>query len=409
MSENDVRLCECGHDNGLHGTMRQGTWACNVRTCSCGEFDQVPAPRADEGAERPKPHLLHGVFDGDGLTRFRLECPYEVKGVLPTGRRCWSLDDDGEIDSLQCFAKGWVDECGAELISFEITDPSFPIEVDVELDGPLQTPNLTLHVRPASSGDAGAPTAEDGSDICSIVWCGHRRDDHSPSKRFCCAGDCQCGAFTEPVVVRKAHEVPPAASSPVPEEGPPSEAMVLVPRQLLHDAQTAITTTTWPQEARDLPARSDLAVAMNGHRAKAKHHTPRGLYAKPRQINQCVRSNGRPKLAYPDEYEAQGAAEALTRDKGYGERKWEPYLCPTCEWWHIGQGRTALNAGRAEGIRWTMVWQPELGERVAALMRAENDPRRSGLRLKHLHKLFKSTDRVRRRSTQSPTDPPESS
>lgn len=116
------------------------------------------APRADEGAERPKPHLLHGVFDSDGLTRFRLECPYEVKGVLPTGRRCWSLDDDGEIDSLQCFAKGWVDERGAELISFEITDPSFPIEVDVELHGLLQTPNLTLHVRSASSGDGGAPT-----------------------------------------------------------------------------------------------------------------------------------------------------------------------------------------------------------------------------------------------------------
>ena len=118
----------------------------------------TPAPRADEGAERPKPHLLHGVFDGDGLTKFRLECPYEVKGVLPAGRRCWSLDDDGEIDSLQCFAKGWVDECGAELISFEITDPSFPIEVDVELHGPLQTPSLTLHMLPASSGDGGAPT-----------------------------------------------------------------------------------------------------------------------------------------------------------------------------------------------------------------------------------------------------------
>ncbi len=119
---------------------------------------RAPAPRADEGAERSKPHLLHGVFDSDGLTRFRLECPYEVKGVLPAGRRCWSLDDDGEIDSLQCFAKGWVDERGAELISFEITDPSFPIEVDVELHGLLQTPNLTLHVRSASSGDGGAPT-----------------------------------------------------------------------------------------------------------------------------------------------------------------------------------------------------------------------------------------------------------
>jgi hypothetical protein len=136
--------------------------ACSARSLEMAKhfIEPPPAPRADKGAERSKPHLLHGVFDGDGLTRFRLECPYEVKGVLSTGRRCWSLDDDGEIDSLQCFAKAWVDECGAELVSFEITDPSFPIEVDVELHGPLQTPNLTLHVRPASSGDGGAPTRD---------------------------------------------------------------------------------------------------------------------------------------------------------------------------------------------------------------------------------------------------------
>ncbi len=166
-----------------------------------------PAPRADEGAERPKPHLLHGVFDGDGLTRFRLECPYEVKGVLPTGRRCWSLDDDGEIDSLQCFAKGWVDECGAELISFEITDPSFPIEVDVELDGPLQTPSLTLHMLPASSGDGGAPTP----DSCLFIV-NHRRVETCGQTEASHVGD------------SLGHDFKPwsTAPSPVSEEGPPT-------------------------------------------------------------------------------------------------------------------------------------------------------------------------------------------
>lgn len=193
---------------------------------------RAPAPRADEGAERSKPHLLHGVFDSDGLTRFRLECPYEVKGVLPAGRRCWSLDDDGEIDSLQCFAKGWVDECGAELISFEITDPSFPIEVDVELHGLLQTPNLTLHVRSASSGDGGAPTPDRAEMFRALLWDARDylaahidwTDPDAGEESMVQRIDTACG--DRPTADRNI--VPPsaaeraAAPSPVLEEGPPS-------------------------------------------------------------------------------------------------------------------------------------------------------------------------------------------
>jgi len=193
----------------------------------CGGSGRAPAPRADEGAERSKPHLLHGVFDGDGLTRFRLECPYEVKGVLPAGRRCWSLDDDGEIDSLQCFAKGWVDECGAELVSFEITDPSFPIPVDVELDGLLQTPNLTLHARPASSGDGGAPTP--------VPYDEHERQMTEALRERDEAEEWadRLAYALAPIEVIGEHssgnnpwqnalDHAPAAPSPVPEEGPPT-------------------------------------------------------------------------------------------------------------------------------------------------------------------------------------------
>lgn len=86
---------------------------------------------------------------------------------------------------------------------------------------------------------------------------------------------------------------------------------------------------------------------------------------------QCVRQfDGAPKHDYGDERTAWFAADAMTAEFGpeRGER-WVPYVCGRCKGWHVGR---PARYDRRDNLRHYDAWEAELGDRVEACMRAEN-------------------------------------
>lgn len=100
------------------------------------------------------PHTLHLTIDSGGWLNWRLECPYSATEVDDQpGRPCnmavenpvpWSEDTDGWWEAWWeawvpvpgCFAVQWLDEAGFEdSVHLNVTDPSFPMLVDVKVDG----------------------------------------------------------------------------------------------------------------------------------------------------------------------------------------------------------------------------------------------------------------------------------
>lgn len=97
-----------------------------------------------------KPHILHLEIDKGGWLTWSLDCPYSATEVdTPVGRNCNLLtennnpsvvDDDGEmrrwVPTAGCFAKESLDEvCWEDCVHLGLKDPSFPMEVDIEVDG----------------------------------------------------------------------------------------------------------------------------------------------------------------------------------------------------------------------------------------------------------------------------------
>lgn len=65
----------------------------------------------------------------------------------------------------------------------------------------------------------------------------------------------------------------------------------------------------------------------------ATQHHPRIPYTRWSKPRSCFTSGGYPKLRFEHRWQAKAAARALA-EKGKGDC--HAYLCPCCQWFHIG-------------------------------------------------------------------------
>ena len=98
----------------------------------------------------PRPHTLHLTIDKGGWLTWSLDCPYSATEVEDVpGRTCNLLtenpeprpDNDDYWDPWApipgCFAKQYLEESGEwdDTVCLDVVDPSFPVLVDVEIEG----------------------------------------------------------------------------------------------------------------------------------------------------------------------------------------------------------------------------------------------------------------------------------
>jgi len=96
-----------------------------------------------------RPHLLHLTIDKHGWLSWSLDCPYSATEIEDVpGRPCNLLEPniapapdldnhDPWIPIPGCFVKQYLEESGEwdDILQLDQTDPSFPVEVDVDVEG----------------------------------------------------------------------------------------------------------------------------------------------------------------------------------------------------------------------------------------------------------------------------------
>ncbi len=92
------------------------------------------------------PHVLHLTIGKDGWLAWKLDCPYSATEVDDRpGRPCKLVTENRNPLTYDahpwtpipgCFATEWLSEAGFEdVVHLGVTDPVFPLLVDVESDG----------------------------------------------------------------------------------------------------------------------------------------------------------------------------------------------------------------------------------------------------------------------------------
>lgn len=101
-----------------------------------------------------RPHTLHLTIEADGWLTWALDCPYGDE--RPPGRPCSLVTDardTGHPTDVEgwwyvpggCFAQEWCSEVAYEdILALGITDPVFPLAVDVRVDGDYEDAVCTI-------------------------------------------------------------------------------------------------------------------------------------------------------------------------------------------------------------------------------------------------------------------------